>query len=61
MNKLNILITGVGGDIGQSCGRILKNYDISNRVIGCDIHNEHPGISLFDSCEVVPKIIKICN
>ena len=57
MNKLNILITGVGGDIGQSCGRILKNYDISNRVIGCDIHNEHPGISLFDSCEVVPKII----
>lgn len=50
-----ILVTGCGGDIGMSIGKILKMEKISHRVIGCDLNNEHAGIFIFDKCEVVER------
>ena len=46
----NILVTGCGGDIGLGIGKILKSIGISKRVIGCDIHENHPGTEIFDEC-----------
>jgi carbamoyl-phosphate synthase large subunit len=44
MNKaLNILVTGCGGDIGQSIGKILNNYGKINYLIGCDISDHNAG------------------
>ena len=48
-----ILVTGCGGDIGMGIGRILKMSEVCERVIGCDVHKDHPGIFIFDECEVV--------
>lgn len=53
--KYNILITGCGGDIGQSIIKIIKSLKISNAVIGCDIHDRHPGKFLVDRFFVVPQ------
>jgi carbamoyl-phosphate synthase large subunit len=52
----NILVTGCGGDIGQSIGKILKSERICKKIIGCDINKDHAGIFIFDKCEVVPKV-----
>jgi carbamoyl-phosphate synthase large subunit len=52
---MKILVTGVAGDIGNGIGRILKTEGIADFVVGCDIHNEHPGKLVFDSCEVVER------
>jgi carbamoyl-phosphate synthase large subunit len=44
MNKtLNVLVTGCGGDIGQSIGKILNNYHKINYLIGCDISDHNAG------------------
>jgi carbamoyl-phosphate synthase large subunit len=40
-NKLNILVTGCGGDIGQSIGKILKEYNLVNNLYGCDISDKN--------------------
>jgi carbamoyl-phosphate synthase large subunit len=48
-----ILVTGCGGDLGFGIGKILKKY--THRLLGCDIHNFHPGKLLFDECYNVPK------
>ena len=53
--KYNILVTGCGGDIGQSIGKILRSHPMCNAVIGTDIHDEHAGKFIFD------KIIKVPN
>ena len=53
--KYNILVTGCGGDIGQSIGKILKSHPMFNRVIGCDISDEHAGKFIFD------ETLKISN
>lgn len=55
MKKASILVTGVGGDIGQGCGRILSNCEFVAQIVGCDIHDEHCGNKLFSSCEVIPR------
>jgi carbamoyl-phosphate synthase large subunit len=52
--KYKILITGCGGDIGQSSAKILKSIDITDVVIGCDIHDKHPGKFLVDKFFIVP-------
>lgn len=48
MNKLdyNILVTGSGGDIGQSIGKILNKNNQGN-VIGCDISTKNAGKFIF--------------
>ena len=44
MNKtLNILITGCGGDIGQSIGKILLKSNFVNKLYGIDISNKNAG------------------
>lgn len=55
--KLNILVTGCGGDIGQSIGKILKSNGMFKNVIGCDMSDENAGKFIFD------KVIKMpgCN
>lgn len=58
MNKrLNILVTGCGGDIGQGICKILKNYKLVKRIVGCDIHENHPGKFLVDEFQLIP----LCN
>lgn len=58
MEKLQtVLITGCGGDIGQSVGKIFKmKYNNDVNTIGCDIYDKHAGHLIFDKCEVVPKV-----
>jgi carbamoyl-phosphate synthase large subunit len=54
--KYNILVTGCGGDIGQSIGKILKsNPELFPSVIGADLHNEHAGRFIFDACFTLPR------
>jgi carbamoyl-phosphate synthase large subunit len=38
---LNILVTGCGGDIGQSIGKILNEHEIVNNLFGCDISDKN--------------------
>jgi carbamoyl-phosphate synthase large subunit len=39
--KLNILVTGCGGDIGQSIGKILNEYHLIDHLYGCDISDKN--------------------
>ena len=50
-----LLITGCGGDIGLTLGAIAAKSGVAGRVIGCDIHGDHPGSVIFDACEIVPR------
>lgn len=50
----NILVTGCGGDIGQSIGKILGSEALFARVLGCDMSDEHAGKFIFDQCFKVP-------
>ncbi|MBL7728943.1 MAG: ATP-grasp domain-containing protein [Dinghuibacter sp.] len=56
MNKLNILITGCGGDIGQSILKLLKTEPVTGKLVGTDIHDHHPGKFLCDLFCVVPRV-----
>jgi carbamoyl-phosphate synthase large subunit len=51
----NILVTGAGGDIGQSICKILKQWDQTRRLTGCDIHHDHPAKFLCDQFYLVPR------
>ncbi|PCJ61786.1 MAG: carbamoyl-phosphate synthase large subunit [Planctomycetota bacterium] len=50
----SILITGCGGDIGQSICKAINDAKITRQVIGCDIHSKHMGLEIFNKCEIVP-------
>ena len=50
-----ILVTGCAGDIGLGIGRILKMSGASEKIIGCDLNDDHPGIHVFDKCEVIQR------
>jgi carbamoyl-phosphate synthase large subunit len=52
---MNILVTGIAGDIGSGIGRILREYAGTGRLSGCDIHGEHLGKTLFDAVEIIPR------
>jgi carbamoyl-phosphate synthase large subunit len=52
---LNILVTGIAGDIGNGIGRILRDSGLITKLIGCDIHDQHMGRFIFDTCKLVPK------
>ena len=55
-NKLKVLITGCGGDIGQSIGKILKSKpNWFPVVLGADIHEEHAGKFIFNACFTLPR------
>lgn len=53
--KLNVLITGCGGDIGQSIGKILKECNMFGAVQGADLNMNHAGIMIFDKCFILPR------
>jgi carbamoyl-phosphate synthase large subunit len=55
--KLNVLVTGCGGDIGQSIGKILKECELFESIFGTDLNLNHAGIMIFDECFILPK----CN
>lgn len=55
MNKLSVLVTGCGGDIAQSMGKILRGHPMVNKVVGTDLHLEHAGQFLFDQCFVIER------
>ncbi len=52
---MKILVTGVAGDIGNGIGRILRECEFVEKLIGCDIHAEHLGSQIFDACTIVPR------
>lgn len=52
----NVLVTGGGGDIGQSIGKILKSKPIFGAVYATDLHKEHAGVFIFDDCFVVDRV-----
>ncbi len=54
MRKYNIVVTGCGGDIGQSIGKILKESPLFEKVIGADITDEHAGKFIFDELIMLP-------
>lgn len=56
MKRYNILVTGCGGDIAQSMGKILKDYPNTGKLIGCDIHNDHAGHFIFQECFIVERV-----
>lgn len=39
--KINVLVTGCGGDIGQSVGKILNESDLIDNLFGCDISDKN--------------------
>ncbi|TVR77519.1 MAG: ATP-grasp domain-containing protein [Chitinophagaceae bacterium] len=39
--KINVLVTGCGGDIGQSIGKILNESNLVNNLYGCDITDKN--------------------
>ncbi len=50
-----MLVTGCGGDIGFALGCIARESRLAGRLIGCDMHADHPGKLIFDTCELVPS------
>lgn len=53
--KYNFLVTGCGGDIGQSICKILAKSKIARGIYGCDIHENHPGKFLCNEFYIVPR------
>lgn len=52
---MNVVVTGVGGDIGNGIGRILLESNFVKKIIGCDLHDEHSGRDIFDECVILPE------
>jgi carbamoyl-phosphate synthase large subunit len=54
-SPVRLLVTGCGGDIGQSIGKIAASEQtLFSPAIGCDVGTEHSGIFVF------PEFVKIC-
>lgn len=52
---MNVLISGIAGDIGFGAARILRDWGWAGRLYGMDIHSEHPGAFVFDQHNVAPR------
>lgn len=52
---MNILISGIAGDIGFGAGRILRDWGWAGRLYGVDRQGEHPGKFVFDECATAPS------
>ena len=50
--KHNILITGCGGDIGQSIGKILNESKYVNKLYGCDISTKNASKFIFKNFQI---------
>lgn len=47
--KVNVLVTGCGGDIGQSIGKILNKSTLINELYGCDISDKNAGKFIYSN------------
>lgn len=52
--KYNVMVTAVGGDIGQSVARVLRRLDMVRTIVGTDMSNDHPGSFFVDAFFQVP-------
>ena len=52
---MNILVSGVSGDIGFGLGRILREWCLFDKLYGIDISKDHPGSLIFDFTDVSPR------
>ncbi len=52
---MKILVSGIGGDIGFGAGKVLKKMPSVDTIYGIDIHSNHPGVSIFDKCDIAPS------
>ena len=50
-----ILVTAIGGDIGQSVAQCLKSYYDDIFLIGTDVHDKHAGSLYVDKFLIVPS------
>jgi carbamoyl-phosphate synthase large subunit len=51
---VKVLVSGAGGDIGQSIAKILRKFSLVSEIIGSDIHDEILAHDLFESISVLP-------
>jgi carbamoyl-phosphate synthase large subunit len=49
MKNLNILVTGCGGDIGQSIGKILNESPFVQHLYGCDISEKNAARFIYEN------------
>jgi carbamoyl-phosphate synthase large subunit len=49
IKKQNILVTGCGGDIGQSIGKILNESELVKNLFGIDISDKNAGKFIYDN------------
>jgi carbamoyl-phosphate synthase large subunit len=56
MKKLKVLVTGCGGDIGQSIGKILIENDWVIDLHGFDITDKNAAKFIFPTFQTVPKV-----
>ena len=56
MNKQNVLVTGIGGDIGQSVLKCLKEINRNFYLVGCDIDPFAAGRTLVDKFHNAPLV-----
>jgi carbamoyl-phosphate synthase large subunit len=54
-SKINVLVTGCGGDIGQSIGKILKEISFVGKVIGTDLDLNHAGVFIYNTLMILPN------
>ncbi len=52
---MNVLVSGVAGDIGFGVGRILRSWNWAGKLYGIDIQADHAGMFVFDDCTLAPK------
>ncbi len=55
MNAINILLTAIGGDIGYSVYKILKQQDFVKTLICTDVSCNNAGAHLCEKFEILPK------
>jgi len=70
MSKLNILVTGVGSEVGQGIIKALRLSKYKCNIVGCDANPDSAGFFMSDSHYVIPmasskdyldNVIKICK
>lgn len=54
MDKMNILITAIGGDLGYSLYKILKNQNFVNEIFCCDMTNKNASSLLCKNFFCIP-------
>lgn len=53
--KYNILVTAVGGDIGQAIVKVLRRIPFVYRIVGTDTSSDNAGMGFVDKFYIVPK------